>query len=96
MIVRPETDGDFDAIREVNIVAFQGHPYSRQTEHLIVEHCGRPTLWSCRSSPSSTVRFWAISHSLVRTSAVRPRVGSCLGRWRSGRPAKARGSDAHW
>jgi len=37
MIVRPETDRDLDAIREVNIVAFQGHPYSQQTEHLIVE-----------------------------------------------------------
>lgn len=37
MIVRPETNRDLDAIREVNIVAFQGHPYSRQTEHLIVE-----------------------------------------------------------
>ena len=37
MILRPETDGDLDAIREVNIVAFEGHPYSQQTEHLIVE-----------------------------------------------------------
>ncbi len=37
MIVRPETDRDLDAIREVNVVAFEGHPYSRQTEHLIVE-----------------------------------------------------------
>ena len=37
MIVRPETDRDLDGIREVNIVAFQGHPYSQQTEHLIVE-----------------------------------------------------------
>ncbi len=37
MIVRPETNRDFDGIREVNIVAFQGHPYSQQTEHLIVE-----------------------------------------------------------
>ena len=37
MILRPETAGDLDAIREVNIVAFQGHPYSQQTEHLIVE-----------------------------------------------------------
>ena len=37
MIVRPETHGDLDAIREVSIVAFQGHPYSQQTEHLIVE-----------------------------------------------------------
>jgi len=37
VILRPETDGDLDAIREVNIVAFEGHPYSQQTEHLIVE-----------------------------------------------------------
>jgi putative acetyltransferase len=37
VIVRPETDRDVDGIREVNIVAFQGHPYSQQTEHLIVE-----------------------------------------------------------
>ena len=37
MIVRPETERDLPGIREVNIVAFQGHPYSRQTEHLIVE-----------------------------------------------------------
>ena len=37
MIVRPETDRDLDGIREVNILAFQGHPYSQQTEHLIVE-----------------------------------------------------------
>lgn len=37
MIVRPETERDYEAIREVNVVAFQGHPYSQQTEHLIVE-----------------------------------------------------------
>jgi putative acetyltransferase len=37
VIVRPETDRDCDGIREVNIAAFQGHPYSQQTEHLIVE-----------------------------------------------------------
>jgi putative acetyltransferase len=37
VIVRPETDRDLDAIREVNIVAFRGRPYSQQTEHLIVE-----------------------------------------------------------
>ena len=37
MIVRPETERDLDGIREVNLVAFQGHPYSQQTEHLIVE-----------------------------------------------------------
>ena len=37
MIIRPETPRDFDAIREVNIVAFEHHPFSHQTEHLIVE-----------------------------------------------------------
>jgi putative acetyltransferase len=37
VIVRPETDRDLDGIREVNIVAFEGDPYSQQTEHLIVE-----------------------------------------------------------
>jgi len=37
MIIRPETLRDHDAIREVNIVAFEHHPFSHQTEHLIVE-----------------------------------------------------------
>jgi putative acetyltransferase len=37
MIVRAEAPGDFAAIREVNIAAFLNHPFSRQTEHLIVE-----------------------------------------------------------
>jgi putative acetyltransferase len=37
MIIRPETARDLDAIREVNMVAFEHHPFSHQTEHLIVE-----------------------------------------------------------
>jgi putative acetyltransferase len=37
VFVRQETDRDLDSIREVNIVAFEDHPYSQQTEHLIVE-----------------------------------------------------------
>ncbi len=37
MIVRPETPQDVEAIRRVNIVAFKNHPFSQQTEHLIVE-----------------------------------------------------------
>jgi putative acetyltransferase len=36
-IVRPEEPSDHAAIRDVNIAAFQHHPFSRQTEHLIVE-----------------------------------------------------------
>ena len=37
MIIRPETLRDLNAIREVNIVAFEHHSFSHQTEHLIVE-----------------------------------------------------------
>ncbi len=37
MIIRPETSNDYQAIREINIAAFADHPYSHQTEHLIVE-----------------------------------------------------------
>lgn len=37
VIVRSETPQDLDAIRNVNIAAFAHHPYSQQTEHLIVE-----------------------------------------------------------
>jgi putative acetyltransferase len=36
-LIRPETPSDIDAIRAINIAAFTGHPYSRQTEHLIVD-----------------------------------------------------------
>jgi putative acetyltransferase len=37
MRIRPETTTDHAAIREINIAAFANHPFSRQTEHLIVE-----------------------------------------------------------
>ena len=37
MIVRDETPHDFSAIREINLAAFRDHPFSQQTEHLIVE-----------------------------------------------------------
>jgi len=37
MIIRPETPSDHDAIRQILIAAFANHPYSHQTEHLIVE-----------------------------------------------------------
>ena len=35
--IRPETASDIGAIREVNRAAFEHHPFSRQTEHLIVD-----------------------------------------------------------
>jgi putative acetyltransferase len=37
MIIRPETSGDHEAIRQILIAAFADHPFSHQTEHLIVE-----------------------------------------------------------
>ena len=37
MIIRPETTSDDDAIRQIVIAAFADHPFSHQTEHLIVE-----------------------------------------------------------
>jgi hypothetical protein len=37
MIIRPELPSDYDAIRGILIAAFANHPYSHQTEHMIVE-----------------------------------------------------------
>jgi putative acetyltransferase len=36
-IIRPESSDDFPAIRRILVAAFANHPYSHQTEHLIVE-----------------------------------------------------------
>jgi putative acetyltransferase len=35
--IRPESSSDVDAVSAVNRLAFAGHPYSQQTEHLIVD-----------------------------------------------------------
>ena len=37
MIIRLETPRDVDSIRDITIAAFKDHPFSRQTEHLIVD-----------------------------------------------------------
>ena len=37
MIIRPDTTDDHAIIREILIAAFADHPFSHQTEHLIVE-----------------------------------------------------------
>ena len=37
MLVRPETPQDAEAIRRIHREAFESHPFSRQTEHLIVD-----------------------------------------------------------
>ena len=36
MIIRPETPQDYGAIQQINMDAFADHPFSHQTEHLIV------------------------------------------------------------
>jgi putative acetyltransferase len=36
MLIRPETSCDYPAIQTINIEAFAHHPFSHQTEHLIV------------------------------------------------------------
>jgi predicted N-acetyltransferase YhbS len=37
MIIRPEIKDDHDAVSETTIAAFEDHPYSQQTEHLIID-----------------------------------------------------------
>ena len=37
MTIRPETPADHDSIRQILIDAFANHPFSHQTEHLIIE-----------------------------------------------------------
>jgi len=37
VMIRPETPADHAAIRDILVAAFANHPYSHQTEHLIVE-----------------------------------------------------------
>jgi putative acetyltransferase len=37
LLVRPETPADIEAIRHINIVAFDDHPKSVHNEHLIVD-----------------------------------------------------------
>ncbi len=41
MHIRPEAEADIPGIRRVNVEAFANHPFSRQTEHLIVEELRR-------------------------------------------------------
>lgn len=98
MIVRPETERDHEAIREVDVVAVQGHPYSRQTEHLIVEALraadalevsgapwSRPASTRCaRTAPAGVT--WPETRPCTAASAsgsVRARPGTGAGRERA-------------
>lgn len=68
MIIRPETASDFAAIRTINIDAFAGHPFSHQTEHLIVEalrDAGALTLSLVAEDAGEVVGHIAFSPALV-------------------------------
>ncbi len=57
MIIRPEKIDDYLAIRQVNVEAFAHHPFSHQTEHLIVE--------ALRAEGALTISFVAVSEGEV-------------------------------
>ncbi len=60
MIIRPETPGDHESIRDILIAAFASHPYSHQTEHLIVEALradDAPPVFALASKPEEGYRL---------------------------------------
>jgi putative acetyltransferase len=75
MKIRPETTADYPAIRKILIAAFANHPYSHQTEHLIVEALREANALSIglvavdddstRERPATVE-----SHSMVETAVV--------------------------
>jgi len=69
--IRPETPADYAAIREINVAAFLHHPFSRQTEHLIVEELRKAGALSVSlvaeidAAPPMVVGHVAFSHALI-------------------------------
>lgn len=57
MLIRPETPSDYAAIQTINIDAFANHPFSHQTEHLIVN--------ALRDSKALTISLVAEDHGVV-------------------------------
>lgn len=73
MIIRQETPFDFDAIRHVEIQAFANHPFSRQTEHLIVDalrDAGALSLSLVADDGGSVVGHVAFSRVLIDGAEV--------------------------
>jgi len=65
MNIRPETTTDIPAIDQINIDAFLDHPYSHQTEHLIVR--------ALRASGALTLSFVAeVDNQVVGHIAFSP------------------------
>lgn len=73
--IRPETARDVDGIREVNIEAFRNHPFSRQTEHLIVD--------ALRDAGALELSLVAISEGKVvgHIAFSKARVGEAESNW---------------
>jgi putative acetyltransferase len=68
MILRPETEADIPAIDQINLEAFLHHPYSHQTEHLIVRALrasGALTLSLVAETEGQVVGHIAFSPALI-------------------------------
>jgi putative acetyltransferase len=69
MRTRPETPADHEAIRDINIASFRHNPFSRQTEHLIVEELrkARALTFSlvAETDEGKVVGYLAFSRALI-------------------------------
>jgi putative acetyltransferase len=74
MIIRREIPSDYKTIRDINIAAFLHHPFSHQTEHLIVEELRKAGALSVslvaetgagKTGSSEVVGHIAFSHALI-------------------------------
>jgi len=74
MIVRPEATRDFAAIQTINIDAFADHPFSQQTEHLIVNalrDAGALTISLVAEDEGQVVGHIAFSPALIHGEDLR-------------------------
>jgi putative acetyltransferase len=93
MKIRAETPADYAAIRDIHIAAFAKHPFSRQTEHLIVE--------ALRESDALTIGLVAVDE---KAAVGRPSPEAALPQTNEGAvvghiafsPAKIDGKDCGW
>lgn len=80
VFIRPETEADIPAIDRINLDAFQNHPYSHRTEHLIVRPLrasGALTL-SLLADPACYARFGFRHIPSLRIHEVPPEYVMCL------------------
>lgn len=73
ILIRPESNDDVAGIRHVNIEAFREHPFSHQTEHLIVDalrDAGALTLSLVAERDGEIVGHIAFSQATVGESAL--------------------------